>query len=315
MLRYHAARGRHVDLSSPRGYYLDYSPWADAADPWHDQAPPTGGGRPRDPAPLPSEVARWALGNLELYLGNGNVGRRDRFESGARWMIDNIEVIPGSFGGWAMQDPPEALAEHFRPGWFSGAVHAECVSTLVRAAALIQLDHALETASSALGGFATPVEDGGFLREVGGGGLEGGLDSPALFEEYPMVGRRSAVLSGHARALLAVFDYRLVTGDFSARMLFERAVAGLELVLDRYDTGSWARRDLDDEWRGPNLANERQLQEQILLLGVLSEITQSESFRTREARWRAYTADWRARLKALYARIVFTLTNVHHPPR
>ena len=227
LLRHPATRGRHVDLSSPRGYYLDYSAWADAGDPWHGSAPHADGAAGTRPVPSPSHVARWALGNLELYLGNGNAGRRDRFEAGARWLVDNIEVIPGGFGGWAMGAPPEAFAEHLRPGWFSGAVHAECIATLMRAASLIQADEALDVARTALGGFGTPVEDGGFLREVGGAGHEGGLDSPIFLEQYPMAARRSMVLAGHARAILALFDCVLLTGDFSTRTLFDRSVRGL----------------------------------------------------------------------------------------
>jgi hypothetical protein len=315
LVRHPVTRGRHVDLSSPRGYYLDYSAWADAGDPWHGSALRADTAAGSRSAPSPSHVAPWALGNLELYLGNGNAGRRGRFEAGARWLVDNIEVIPGGFGGWAMGDPPEAFAEHLRPGWFSGAVHAECIATLARAASLIRADEALDVARTALGGFGTPVEDGGFLREVGGAGHEGGLDSPVFFEQYPMVARRSMVLAGHARAILTLFDYQLITGDLAARTLFDRSVRGLEFVLDGYDTGSWARRDLDDCWLGNHLADGRCFREQILLLDLLHEITGSEAFRKRACLWRGYAADWKARLKALFDRSAFRFTNVHQLPR
>jgi hypothetical protein len=304
-------RGRHIDLKSPRGYYLDYSRSADPSGPVDD------GGLPvsrRDRATHdPGEVARFALGNLEIYLEGGSESRRDRFERAAAWLAENMEFVPGSFGGWAMSDPPRAFRAGLAPGWFSGAVHAECVSVLTRASLLLGLKGAIEAARDAFPAFRTPVQDGGLLREVGEEGHEGAVESLALVEEYPMPERPSMTLSGHTRAVWSIFDYWRATNDGEASRLLERCAAGAEFVLDRYDTGYWVRADLDPAWRGVRLSSPEGLAEQALGAAILADVTGLRAFRDASRRWRGYAASPAARARAALERLSFALRNPGAP--
>jgi heparosan-N-sulfate-glucuronate 5-epimerase len=304
-------RGRHIDTTSPRGYYFDYSPCADPRGPVGEDGLPLsrGGGRTCNPA----EVARYALGNLEVYLGGGSEARRDRFERAAAWLADHMEFVPGNFGGWAMPDPPAAFRGRLSPGWFSGATQAECVSTLVRASLLLGLRGAIEAAREAFPAFRTPVEEGGLLREVGERGHEGAVESLAVIEEYPMPGRPSMALSGHARAVWSIFDYWRATGDGEAERLFERCVRGTEFVLDRYEVGRWARADLDSGWRGRRPASSAGMAEQALALRVLADLTGRSAFEQAADRWRGYAASPWLRLRATIAATVFALANPGAP--
>ena len=127
--------GRHFDATSPRGYYLDYSRYADAvrteAKSGSVAVRQVGGG---ELSPL--LLARSALGSLEVYLGGGRAELRDRFELLSRWLIENMELVPLSFGGWSM--PASKDARRLPDGWFSGTAHAECLSA-AKAIPLAQL--------------------------------------------------------------------------------------------------------------------------------------------------------------------------------
>jgi hypothetical protein len=305
-------RGRHIDTTSPRGYYFDYSRCADPRGPVGEDGLPLsgGGGRARNPA----EVARYALGNLEVYLEGGSEARRDRFERAASWLADHMELVPGSFGGWAMPDPPPAFEGRLSSGWFSGATQAECVSTLVRASSLLGLRGAIDAAGEAFPAFRTPVEEGGLLREVGERGHEGTVESLAFIEEYPMHGRPSMTLAGHVRAAWSIFDYWCATGDTEAERLFERCVGGAEFVLDRYEVGRWARADLDSAWRGPRLSSAAGIEGQAVALEILADLTGRSAFERAAARWRGYAASPTARVRALVARTAFALANPGAPP-
>jgi hypothetical protein len=290
-------RGRHIDLRSPRGYYIDWSSLADRPSPIAGAAAGRRGAR-RPPAPSPSDVARWALGNLEHYLESGSAERTRFFRDAARFLSASIEVVPGSFGGWAMPDLPAAYAADLRSGWFSGAAQGECLSVLARAALLLGMDDALDTARRAYGGFEAPVSEGGFLRELGDAGPSG----PAFLEEYPVEGRPVMRLSGHVRALWGVYDYWKASGEDAAGSLFDRCVRGLSFVLDRFDMGYWTRRDLDQGEGGSGAASLVELREHILQMSVMYEITGVALFADTAGRWRGYAESPVARARVLLSR-------------
>lgn len=295
-------------MTSPRGYYLDLARWSDPRGPVDADGLPVSrvDGETHDPG----EVARYALGNIELYLERGSESRRDRIERAAVWLANHMEFVPGSFGGWAMPDPPRALGGELAPGWFSGAVQGECVSVLVRASLLLGVPRALEAAREAFPAFRTPVDEGGFLREVGEKGHhEGAIESLAFIEQYAMPERPSMDLLGHVRAVWGILDYRQATDDDEARRLLERCVSGTEFVLDRYDLGYWTRRDLDTAWRGARLPSPAGILDEAVALEIIYEMTGRDAFAEAARRRRGYGASARRRLRASLLRAAFRLGN------
>lgn len=298
------AGGRHIDFSSPRGYYLDYASWADAGCAVNDNGVPGVRGRDGAFTPSPQLVSRVALGNLEIYLENGSVERKDRFESLVGWLVDHQEIIPGSFGGWPMPALPGGLGNTLGEGWFSGGVHAECLSTLVRAWALLRTDGAREAARRAFGGLRTSGFDGGFLREIGDGVDVGGLPSLAFIDEFPSVERAPMVFESHVRGLWAAFDFSFIDVDGSARGLFERCTEGLSFVLEQYDLGYWTRADLRSG-RGARRPNsERGIRTQVVMLEILGSMTAREEFDSTSRRWRSYVRSPGKRMRALIGRAI-----------
>ncbi|MBD3366920.1 MAG: hypothetical protein GF405_01945 [Candidatus Eisenbacteria bacterium] len=293
------ARGRFIDHERPRGYHVDYS---SAAENWTGQALPES----------PADLARLALGDLELYLARGTPERRDRFELAVSELVRRIETIPGGFSGWAMPEGPAAYRDELSEGWFSGRVHAECVAALVRAKTVLGHNEALACARAAFGGFETPVEEGGFVREIAEEGLESGLESALFIETYPTRGR-SLCLGGHMRAMLTIHDYGRVVEPERAESLFTRALAGLEYTLDGFDTGSWSLADLDDRWRGARTASRALHKEHILHLKELARITGRSQLHQTAVRWGDYDARPLLVLRASVARVAFRIMNPGAP--
>ena len=289
-------RGKHIDPESPRGYYVDFSWHADARGPVGAFGLPAWRRASRRSRPSPLEIARYALGNLELYLGSGSAERRDCFEAATRMLIDDIEVVPSTFGGWVAQDAPSPYMSLLPSGAFAAGVQGECVSVLARASSLLDVPGALETARTAVAAFSAPVSDGGLLREIGDEGEEGGLPSLAFMEEYPIEDRAVLDLSGHVRAMWGIHDYAAIAEDGAAVSLFDRCVRGLEFELDRFDLGHWTRPNLDAE-RGIELSGIAGIREQILQMELMYELTGREPFREAACRWRGYQSGWRARSK------------------
>ncbi len=303
-----AVAGKFVDLRSPRGYHLAYAAFAERRESWDELGLPLIRSRRAEVTRSPWLMARSALACLELYLENGNREKRADFERIARWLIDNHEEEPRGFLGWPMPDVPRAFRGDLSDGWFSGSAHAECIAVLVRAGTLLGMDGAIECARRAIIGFATPVEDGGFLREVGEEGYEGGLETMAFAEEYPIVGRPSMTFGGHARAMLALSDFAALDGDQGTRVLLDRYARGLEYVLDRFDLGFWSRVDLDPRWRGVRIASNTQHAEQVLQLSLLAAIGDSALCSSISEQWRVHAQfrrqRWKSRLLAGRFRIM-----------
>ncbi len=288
--------GRHVDLSSPRGYYLDYSHMAGAGPACDASGVPVvrvrGGGEVCSP-PL---VARTALGSLEVYFDNGNPAHRDRFRNLASWLVDNMEVLPGSFGGWSMPEVPRALRGELSRGWFSASAHAECIAVLVRADSLLRQDGAIEAARRAMGAFYTSIEDGGFLREIGEAGDEGGGESLAFIEEFPVPEAPRMVLGSHIKSVWAIYDYLNVDDDPGARILLNRCVNGLAFVLDRFDLGYWTGASLSGLRMRP--ASSERHGTHVLMMDILHRMTDRDEFADAAARWGGYARNSRNRARA-----------------
>lgn len=304
-----APEGRHIDTSSPRGYYFDYSARVDYEGPRDAIGVPMLTDASGRPEYSPPDVAQFAFGNLELYMNTGNERRRRLFEAAAAVLMRTAEEVPGSYIGWPMPVAPRALATKLGSGWFSGMAHGECVSVLARAGSLFRVEGAIECASRAMGGFHLTVDDGGLLREVGAPGQEGGLESVAFIEEYPMLDRPSLVLNGHVHAMWGIYDHWKVTHDHASEVLFDRCVRGLKFVLDRYDLGYWTRYDLDGGWSGVNPASPIYHRIHVTQMKVLHRMTGDQALLAAARRWEAYAASPLCRARAYWRKVRFKVRN------
>jgi hypothetical protein len=305
--------GRHADFSSPRGYYLDYSGLMTRDVPVDERGVPLRRLRTGELTHSPDLIARSALGSLERYLESGTSDSRRRFEMLSSWLVDNMEIVPGSFGGWSMPEVPIGLKRHLSPGWFSASAHAECVSVLVRSAVLFRESGARSAADRAFGGFRTSVDDGGFLRELGEAGEEGGLSSLAFMDEYPIQDVALMPLTSHMRSLWAIFDFGRAFESDPARKLLERCVDGLMFVLDQFDLGYWSAADLDARRRARRPASRKRHQTHVVMMESLARMTPGDRIADVAVRWRGYLEDPRNARRAWLERARTAVVNAGAP--
>jgi len=297
-------RGRHVDPRAPRGYYIDYSELADPRGPLDAE------GLPRLPSAVDGlahsalDLARFALGNLEIYLDNGSLERRERFRLAVERLVAAMERVPASFGGWALPPGPRAYRSQLPTARFAAGTQGECLSALVRAWTLLNLEEAGEAAAAAFAAFTAPVDDGGLMREVGDASGDAGTESPIFLEEYPIAERVVMDLSGHCRGALGIYDYWKASGDVLAGPHLRRSIAGLEFVLDMYDLGYWTRDDLDARRRGGSVSSIASLREHVLHLSSLSELAGSVPLGEAARGWAGYLSRPWFCLRAMRARVV-----------
>lgn len=206
-----------------------------------------------------------------------------------------------------MPEVPRALRRELPQGWFSASAHAECIAVLVRAVSLLRQDGALESARRAVGAFHTGIEDGGFLREIGEPGVEGGVESLAFIEEFPLDGTPRMVLTSHVRAVWALFDYLNIDEDPGVRALLNRCIDGLVFSLDRFDLGYWTTAHLDGRRVRP--ADPRRHATHALMMDVLHRMTGVDAFEAAAGRWRGYAQSSRNRARARLERARAALAN------
>jgi hypothetical protein len=309
-----AARGRCIDFSSPRGYYIDYTHWAYARCEVDEEGVPVVRARGGVRAPSPALVSRVALGNLELYLANGSPERREKFESLARWLVAHQETIPGGFGGWPMPRVPRGYESALAEGWFSGSVHSECLSTLVRAAVLLRTEGAHVAARRAFGGLRTSVGDGGFLRAIGDGGDAAGMAFLAFIDEFPVAEPVLMAFESHVLGLWAAFDFSFIDTDGSARGLFEHCLDGLVFVLEQYDLGYWTRGDLRSGLGARRPTSAPGIEAQATMLEVLFAMSGRPEFGSAARRWRSYADRPVGRARALLGRAWSAIAGPPEPP-
>ena len=281
-----ASLGNHIDVDSPRGYYIDLSSKAVSSKSPPDWYVP---GSRR----LHVVIIQWGLGCHERYVdGDGE----DWLEA-ARWVADHLIEIQEDGGrhdgGW-VQHFPYKHTYRLTPPWLSGMAQGEGASLLVRIHAATGEDRYAEAALRAL----RPMRVG-----TAAGGVAGNLDSAFLPEEYP-TDPASHVLNGAIFGLFGVYDVAAALGDEGARELADEGISTLAGALDRYDTGYWSRYDLFPH-PVTNLANPMYHGLHTDQLRAMSLIDDDPRFPATVARFERYATSRVNRTRALATKAVF----------
>lgn len=127
---------------------------------------------------------------------------------------------------WSFDLPSRNL----KTPWISGLTQSLGVSLLLRAYQSTHNERYLQAAIKAFQWLKRPISSGG-VAILGDGGT--------WFEEYPDAGNPSHVLNGHMWALFGIWDYFRVTGDPTAKKMFEDGTRVIKTNIDKYDVGYW----------------------------------------------------------------------------
>ncbi len=246
----------------------------------------------------PIAIARYGLGNYNLYVREGSVDRKRRFLVVADWLVKNLEMNRGGFRVWNHHFDWDYRTRLVAP-WYSGLAQGQGISVLVRAWNVTGRGEYLTAARDALESFLHDVKDGGVSYTDAEGNL--------WFEEYVVHPHPPThILNGFMWANWGVYDYWLATKDERARDLFRTAVKTIEENLPRFDTGYWSLYEQSGT-RMKMLASHFYHRLHIVQLRVLNAITGEKVFGDYAERWERYTESAINRRRAWAYKAVFKL--------
>ncbi len=208
-----------------RGYYIDMR--VKAAEPrW----PPAWVTESED---LYVDVAQWALGAYERYLGGeGEAWLAAAVAAGEELL--SAQQQGGRLDGAFFHRFPYPHTFPVAAPWISAMAQGEAASLLVRLYLKTGREQFADAAKRALAPIDVPQAQGG---------AQGRLGEAAFPEEYP-TNPPSLVLNGAMFALWGYHDVGTGLSDSAALELFRARVDTLAENLHRWDTGFWSRYDL-----------------------------------------------------------------------
>jgi heparosan-N-sulfate-glucuronate 5-epimerase len=246
----------------------------------------------------PIAIAQWGLANCNLFCETRDEARRQKMLKTADWLASNLEQNPLGLWVWNHHFDWDYRDTLTAP-WYSGLAQGQGVSLLVRAYAQTKAEKYKDAAEKAFVSLTRPIAEGGVLFED---------DENNLWIEEYLVDPPTHILNGFMWALWGVHDFWLVSGDASAKTIFDRGVQTLLHNLASFDTGYWSLYEQSGT-RLKMLASPFYHRLHIVQLRVMSEITEDKRFDAIADRWEKYAQRGTNRTRALIEKSVFKLTN------
>jgi len=173
-----------------------------------------------DPVYNPVTVAQYAIGSYDEYLISGSELAKRELIKHAEWLRDYGMDAEGRFAYRWNYSPRGLVAP-----WYSAMAQGEGISALLRAYQVTGHSSFIAAARRAFVPFTKTTKQGG-VTTVSGADL--------WLEEYVEPNLKQ-VLNGHIFAAWGLWDLYRVTGDETARDLFERSCTTVLRNLDDYE--------------------------------------------------------------------------------
>lgn len=280
--------------SDPYRYYLDFSPKAQYTGPFDDKGVPlTDYGPVAGLQVYPINVAQFGLAHFELWRRGGRSGHLSIATSIGDWLIRSMARVGGQPGFW--------LADFDwldnRAPWPSAMAQGQGISLLVRLSRAHRQHDYAAAAEVALAAMRRPVAEGGVATRLASGA--------AFFQEATNRGNPDYILNGHLFSIWGLHDLARIGVPDAASALRE-GLAGLNLLLDLFDTGYWSRYDLRSG-RLPNLASAFYHELHVRQLTISGYLFEAPRLRDMADRWDRYAGRSLNRSRALALKVAHKL--------
>ena len=242
----------------------------------------------------PIAIAQWGLGNWNLYMRTGMVGRLERARRAADWLVAKLEPNAQGVPVWKHEFDWE-YRDLLHAGWYSALAQGQGLSLLCRMHRATGEDKYLDSARAAFRSLTIPAVDGGVS-------LPEGRDGSWL--EETIVDPPTHILNGFLWAIWGVRDYAKASGDPEAERLLERCTRTLTRNLDDYDCGFWSLYEQSGT-RLPMLASGFYHALHISQLRVTARLLDMPELARTADRWEGYAARPTCAHRALAYKAVF----------
>jgi len=220
----------------------------------------------------PIFMARYSLGNLEMYLDTGEKKYKDAFLKQTNWLINNL-TAKDDFAVW--EHHYKLPFYDFKIPWVHGLGQGLGMIALLKTYQITKKNDYLKASEKVFNSFEIDIPDGG-IRAVD-------ENDDIWLEEYALL-PQPRVLNGFITILFGIHEFHKVTGKGKALDLWNKGIQTLKLNLGKYDTGYWSFYDLLRKY--PSTKNYHELH--IKQLNILYELTKEKMFQDYAKKWEKY---------------------------
>lgn len=223
----------------------------------------------------PVTTCQVALSRWGAWCREGNQSELQEFRKLADFLVETQEFD----GKWLYN--VELKHRGVVAPWCSGMAQGQALSVLSRAFQEFGDEKYLESARRAFTVIDTPLEEGGVLVRMEGGGI--------FYEEYPNPNTPSHVLNGHVFTLFGLFDFFRVSGILEANESFENGVKGLRGVIGNYAAvNGWSYYQLQPRY----YVTHDYMMIHVLQLDALYQLTGDQLFSDYARKWEGVSFPW-----------------------
>ena len=221
----------------------------------------------------PIFMARYSIGNLELYLDAKEEKYLKVFFNQVNWLLNNL-TDKGDFAVWE-HNYKMPFYETFKTPWVHGLGQALGMTALLKAYQITNEKKYLNAAEKIMNSFDITIENGGvkYIDE----------NKETWYEEYALT-PAPRVLNGFITILFGLHEYHKVTNSKKAKELYEKGLKTVKNNLPKYEAGYWSIYDLLRKY--PSTKSYHNLH--IWQLSVLYELTKDKIFKEYQKKWEQY---------------------------
>jgi len=220
----------------------------------------------------PIFMARYSIGNLELFLDEGDEKYKEVFLKQTNWLYKNL-TYKDDFAIW---EHNYTLPYYdFKTPWTHGLAQGLGMTALLKNYQITDNKDFLKASEKVFNSFNTDISKGGvkYVDEKGN----------IWLEEYALL-PPPHVLNGFITILFGIHEFHKVTGNKKALKLWNDGIKTIKTNLEKYEAGYWSIYDLLRRY--PSTKNYHKLH--IWQLKTLYDLTNEKMFLKYSKKWEKY---------------------------
>jgi len=218
----------------------------------------------------PTFIARYGLGNLEMYIETFDNKYKNSFFNQCNWLSKNL-VIKDDFAVWEHKYKLSYYNFDKTP-WVHGLGQGLGMTVLLKAYQLTNKKSYFDLSKKILNSFQVNIKDGGvnYFDE----------NDDIWYEEYAIL-PPPHILNGFITILFGIREFYNVSKSNNSFILWKNGLKTLTKNLDKYDLGYWSFYNLLQKYPATIKYHKIHIKQ----LKILYEITNDEKFKTYSNKW------------------------------
>ena len=224
----------------------------------------------------PIFMARYSLGNLELFLDTKDEKYKKEFFTQTDWLLKNL-VFKNNFAVW--EHNYKLPFYDFKTPWVHGLGQGLGMIALLKAYQITGKNDYLKASEKVYNSFEVDISEGGvrYIDE----------NDDIWLEEYAL-SPPPHVLNGFITILFGIHEFQKVTKKEKPKNLWDKGIKTLKNNLEKYEAGYWSIYDLLGKY--PSTLSYHELH--VRQLNILHNLTGEKIFLDYAKSWEKYMNKW-----------------------